>query len=149
MAFIVVLVAMMACQSSSQSETVDLYSETGSADDIKSLENLPVTPKELLLEKARRVQQLQEQFRVQLDSLYALDSIPVSPATLDSVERIFFALTDAETAWVTLRYQYPDQFDSTSIDSKNTQSPQFDSTLEFVLHELDRSIERAERCCKY
>ncbi|WKN42308.1 hypothetical protein [Tunicatimonas pelagia] len=132
-----------ACQPSATSErTVDEL-KAGQSTNTDSLEDTSLSQITLLAQQIEQVRQLQEQFRKDLDSLYALDTIVQNQT--DTLESIYFALTDAETAWIVLRTQYPAQFDSVDLDTDTTQSENFEASLETVQRALKGGIERAER----
>ncbi|MEO0331602.1 MAG: hypothetical protein AAF223_07935, partial [Bacteroidota bacterium] len=99
----------------------------------------------LLSQQVQQVRQLQDQLRKELDSLYAIDTIPEIQNQIDTLESVYFALTDAETSWIVLRTQYADQFDSTSLSSDTIQDQGFESSLETVQRALSISIKQAER----
>ena len=139
------LLLITACQPSAtpSSEIATLEVEALATGD--SLEDQSLSQITLLSQQIQQVRQLQGQFRKNLDSLYALGSAPEVRNQTDTLENIYFTLTDAETAWIVLRTQYPNQFDSAKLESDTIQDRDFESSLETVQSALSNSIERAER----
>ncbi len=135
----------MACQSSPTSEGMMTYSEVGKVADADSADSQSLSQITLLSQQVQQVRQLQDQLRKELDSLYAIDTIPEIQNQIDTLESVYFALTDAETSWIVLRTQYADQFDSTSLSSDTIQDQGFESSLETVQRALSSSIKEAER----
>ena len=109
------LLLITACQPSAtpSSEIATLEVEALATGD--SLEDQSLSQITLLSQQIQQVRQLQGQFRKDLDSLYALGSAPEVRNQTDTLENIYFTLTDAETAWIVLRTQYPNQFDSAKL----------------------------------
>ena len=138
----ILLLFIVACQPSTTSESTIAPLETKHSTTTDSLEGKSLSQITLLAQQIQQVRQLQEQFRKDLDSLYTRNGVQ---SQTDTLENIYFMLTDAETAWIVLRTQYPDQFDSTGLASDTVPTPDFESSLETVQQALSSSINRAER----
>jgi len=138
----ILLLFVIACQPSTTSESIIAPLETEHSTTTDSLEGKSLSQITLLAQQIQQVRQLQEQFRKDLDSLYTVDGVQ---SQTDTLENIYFMLTDAETAWIVLRTQYPSEFDSTGLTSDTVPTPDFESSLETVQQALSSSINRAER----
>jgi len=134
-----------ACQPSATSDSEVVTMEAENLATVDALEDQSLAQITLLSQQIQQVRQLQARFRQDLDSLYALSTDAQEENQIDSLENIYFALTDAETTWIVLRTQYPGQFDSAKLESDTVGTSDFESSLETVQSALSNSIERAER----